>query len=306
MELQQEIKNLEKIYKKKIKDFNENDWYCISKYQRLSERFIEKHEDRVTWYWISVNQKLSEKFIEKHENKVYWNWISEHQKLSEKFIEKHENRVYWNWISQYQRLSERFIEKHKDRVYWNCIFQYQKLSEEFIEKYEDRVYWNWISEHQKLSERFIEKYEDKVNWYFISRYQKLSERFIEKHKDRIDVDIQMRSHHDKRTEKQKEKEILEYCKKHNLKVDRKSRVFYAYREHDKWGRGMWNKTISYRKGRYYRDWHCDLNPKNKNSFGLGIFPKGNVEIKVRFEDWGVAVSDDDYRGKARIWGFEIV
>jgi len=202
--------------------------------------------------------------------------------LSERFIEKHEDRVNWNWISTYQRLSEEFIEKHKDRVNWNCISQYQKLSEEFIEKHEDRVNWNWISRCQKLSKKFIEKYED-----------------------RIDVDIQMRSHHDKRTKKQKEKEILEYCKKHNLKVDRKNKVFYAYREHDQFGRGMFNKTVFYRKGRYYRDWHCDLDPENKNSFGLGIFPKGNVEVKVKFEDWGVDVKDSS-DGKARVWGFEIV
>jgi len=259
MKLQQEIKKLEKIFKKKIKDFNENDWYCISQYQ-----------------------KLSEKFIEKHENRVYWNYISIYQKLSEKFIEKYEDKINWNWISINQKLSERFIEKH-----------------------EDRVYWDWISENQKLSEEFIEKHEDRVDWSHISQYQKLSEKFIEKYKDRIDVNVQMRSYHDKRTEKQKEKEILEYCKKYNLKVERKNRVFYAYREHDKWGRGKWNKTISYRKGRYYRDWHCDLDPENKNSFGLGIFPKGNIEVKVKFEDWGV-VTKDSNDGKARVWGFEIV
>ena len=53
-------------------------WYCIS-----------KHSDKVNWYYISKYQKLSEKFIEKHSDKVDWTYISKYQKFSKKFIEKH-------------------------------------------------------------------------------------------------------------------------------------------------------------------------------------------------------------------------
>jgi hypothetical protein len=42
----------------------------------------------------------------------------------------------------------------------------------------------------------------------------------------------------------------------------------------------------------------------ENSFGLGIWPKGNTKVKIKIEDWGVAVNKND--GKARVWGFEIV
>ena len=47
-----------------------------------------------------------------------------------------------------------------------------------------------------------------------------------------------------------------------------------------------------------------MNPNNENSFGLGIFPKGNTPIKVKISDWGVAVNRED--GKARVWGFEVI
>ena len=46
-----------------------------------------------------------------------------------------------------------------------------------------------------------------------------------------------------------------------------------------------------------------MNSNNENSFGLGIFPKGNTPIKVKISDWGVAVNRND--GKARVWGFGI-
>ena len=41
-----------------------------------------------------------------------------------------------------------------------------------------------------------------------------------------------------------------------------------------------------------------------NSFGLGIWSKGNTPIKVKISDWGVAVDRDD--SKARVMGFEII
>ena len=102
--------------------------------------------------------------------------------------------------------------------------------------------------------------------------------------------------------KEKLKEVKAYAKKYNLKFD--GEYLYAYREHDGNGRGIFNKTIIYEKGKYYKDWHCDINPKNQNSFGLGIFPKGNTPVKVKVEDWGVAINKKD--GKARVMGIEIM
>jgi len=69
MKIIEEIPNIEKFFDENIKKF------------------------KVDWLWISKHQKLSEEFIEKHYNKVYWNDILEYQKLSEEFVEKYKNKT---------------------------------------------------------------------------------------------------------------------------------------------------------------------------------------------------------------------
>ena len=140
----EEITDIEKFFDNNINNFKVY-WSLISRCQKLSEEFIEKHCNKVNWWYISRYQKLSELFIEKHSDKVDWSLISRCQKLSEEFIEKYFDKVDWNHISQYQKLSEDFIEKHIDNVDWKCISIYQTLSEEFIEKYIDKVEWDCIS-----------------------------------------------------------------------------------------------------------------------------------------------------------------
>jgi hypothetical protein len=162
------------------------------------------------------------------------------------------------------------------------------------------VRWYYISCDQNLSESFIREFKNKVNWYNISSYQVLSKKFREEFKSKIDNIYEVIN--EPKTLTQKTKECEEYAKKHNLKITKK--YLYAYRNHDEYGRGAYSKVISYKKGQYYKDWHCDMRKDEENSFGLGIWPKGNTKVKVKIEDWGVEVGRDD--GKARVWGFEIV
>ena len=97
--------------------------------------------------------------------------------------------------------------------------------------------------------------------------------------------------------------ISEYAKKHNLEIDDK--YLYAYRNHDKRGAGLYKLNSRYKKGIYYRDWHCDTNPNNENSYGFGIWPEGNTKVRIKLEDWGTAVYTNS-KGKGRVWGFEII
>jgi hypothetical protein len=304
--VQQEVKKLiiDLQLKCTIKQFKDQVyWGGISKYQKLSEEFIREFSDKVNWYSISYSQKFSEEFIREFSDKVDWYWISRYQKLSEEFIREFSDKVDWNKISCYQKLSEEFIREFKDKVNWDGISCSQKLSEEFIREFSDKVYWYSISYSQKLSEEFIREFSNKVYWYGISCYQKLSEAFIEEFKNKINIDEQLKSHHVKKTLEQKRKEVQEYAAKYNLKYD--NEYLYAYRDHDKWGRGVWNKTISYQSGIYYQDWHCDLNPDNEDSFGLGIWPEGNTPVKIKIQDWGTIVNHDA-NGKARVCGFQII
>jgi hypothetical protein len=133
----EEIKDIEKFFDENIKNF-EVDWDCISQFQKLSEEFIKKYNNKVYWIYISIYQKLSESFIERNIDNVIWRYISEYQKLSESFIEKYSDKVNWDRISEYQTLSEELIEKHINKVDWWYISKFQKLSESFIEKYSDK------------------------------------------------------------------------------------------------------------------------------------------------------------------------
>ena len=53
-----------------------------------------------------------------------------------------------------------------------------------------------------------------------------------------------------------------------------------------------------------------MNTSNKNSFGLGIFPKGNTPVKVAIKDWGCCVDREDREdgedGKARVLGLTVL
>jgi hypothetical protein len=238
--------------------------------------------------------------IKEFKNKVNWIYISRDQKLSESFIREFENKVHWYNISIYQNLSESFIREFESKVNWNWISSDQKFSESFIREFESKVSWNYISYSQNLSESFIREFKDRVYWDNISRYQVLSKKFREEFKDKIDNIYEVIN--EPKTITQKTKECKEYAEKHNLKIDKE--YLYAFRNHDEYGRGVYSKVISYKKGQYYKDWHCDMRKNIENSFGLGIWPQGNTKVKVKIEDWGVAVNKND--GKARVWGFEIV
>jgi len=264
---------------------------------------IEEFQNKVDWDYISYSQKLSENFIREFQNKVDWDYISYSQKLSLNFIREFRNKVNWENISHYQQLSENFIREFKDYVDWIRISHYQQLSKDFIREFKDKVNWWRISEYQKLSENFIREFKDKVDWDYISEYQKLSEDFIREFKDKVDIKLYNEVNREI-SYQQKIKEVKEYCEKYNLEFDEENKYFYAYRNHDNYGRGMFNKTIFYKKGKYYKDWHLDMRKDEENSFGLGIFPKGNTKVKILIENWGVSVNRED--GKARVWGFEIV
>ena len=65
----EEIPDIKKFFDNNLDDF-EIKWVWFSKYQKLSESFIEKYIYKVEWDDISAYQTLSEEFIEKHVNKI--------------------------------------------------------------------------------------------------------------------------------------------------------------------------------------------------------------------------------------------
>jgi hypothetical protein len=290
--------------KKEIKNILEKENMRLESYKgEITEEVIEEFKDVTNWCYFCFNAKLSENFIREFKDEIDWFMVSRWQRLSEDFIREFQNKVYWGEIFDYQKLSENFIREFQNKVDWGYISMFQQLSENFIREFQNKINWGCISANQQLSENFIREFKNKVDWGYISKYQKLSENFIKEFEDKINKEIQYAIHHDKRTEEEKIEEIKNYVKLWNLEFD--GEYLYAYRNHDQWGRGYYNKTIFYEKGKYYRDWRCDLNPKNNNSFGFGVWPVGKIKIKIKVDDWGVIVEQKE-RNKARVWGFEII
>jgi hypothetical protein len=99
-----------------VKFFDGFHWPLISKYQTLSESFIEKYSDRVSWHYISIYQRLSEEFIIKHSNKFDWRWISHYQKLYEEFIKKHINKIDIGCLMENKKVSKKTKNKIKKEI----------------------------------------------------------------------------------------------------------------------------------------------------------------------------------------------
>jgi len=250
-----------------------------------------------------IDEKRLHCSIEEFIHEINWYWVSVYRRLSDEFMVRYKRYLNWGYISSFQQLSEEFIAKHKDRVDWYKISYSQQLSEEFMEKYKNYLSWYYISKNQKLSEEFIDKHEYDVDWYAIAMHQTLSEEFITKHKDKGNISsILYNECHDSKSLKQKRLEVQAYANKYNLEYDEE--YLYAFRTHNAFGNGMYKSNVYYEKGKYYRDWHCDMREDEENSFGLGIFPQGFVAVKVKISDWGLEVNRED--GKCRVWGFEMI
>ena len=275
-------------------DFKGNDeinWVNLSSDYTLSEKFIDKFQNKLNWYWLSCSQPLSEEFIERNQDVINWDNVSKHQILSEPFIEKYKDSVDWYNISAYQKLSEEFIEKFQNKVDWDYIATYQKLSEEFIEKFQNKVDWDYISVYQKLSEEFIEKFQDKVYWNNISMYQKLSENFIERNLKYLNLGLCVSF----------QKLSDEFIKRHNLIVNKDDLwqykdtefkkqeliktekyechedYFIAYKAIRKDRYSLYNFQCQYLPGETYES-SCDCTD-NEDSFGLNV---GTYDFAKKF------------------------
>jgi hypothetical protein len=185
--------------------------------------------------------------------------------------------------------------------FWGIYIE--NVSKEYMRDMILQKSWQWISVimNKELSIEFIREFKDILDWKDISEYQNISVEFFNEFKELIDMEI-YKTVHRKISKEEKIQEMTRYAKRYKLKFDGEN--LYAYRNHDTKGRGSYHPTIFYENGKYYRDWHCDMRPKIKNSFGLGIWPTGNTPIKVAVDDWGLWIPYNE--GKCRVWGFTVI
>lgn len=158
-------------------------WPYILKYQNVPEYLIEKYGSKLDWKNdVSLVNKLSEKFIIEHHNKLSPINISKYQTLSEKFIRQYKDEVSWFNITIYQKLSEEFIEEFASYVCFYMLPIYQNLSHAFIKKYLKYLDWDMLILYEDLNDEIIHIMADvninKINWKLLQKEQHLSPKIL--------------------------------------------------------------------------------------------------------------------------------
>lgn len=234
----------------------------------------------IDWYYISRFHNLSEKFIIDYQYYLELSIALNTSRLSNDTIEKvlasNKTDIFTTYaFYKYQNLSEELIEKiflkYPTLVRWSAIFTYQKLSEKFIEKFaSESKYLDMVSVTQKLSEEFIKKNEKKLSIPDIIDYQKISKPYMNTLLDSIDSEEYIKdllayrdSWINKDTEFKKQQVI-------NTRLYKcYDDYFIAYKSIKKDRYSHYNFMYRYLKGGTYES-HADYTTA-ENSFGLSVW-----------------------------------
>jgi len=112
------------------------DWKGVSRFQKLSEKFIIKFEDRVDFESITQYQynRLSINFIRKYQNKMEWEYISRKKSLPEDFMIEFKDKLNWKSISRFQYLEYDFIKNNIDKLDIDILLSGNNISDQTKEK----------------------------------------------------------------------------------------------------------------------------------------------------------------------------
>jgi hypothetical protein len=68
--------------------FDNDDWADIADNQSLTQKFMEKHSDKIDWDFIALSQKMTAKFIKKHISKIEITYLMVNPRVSKKVKEE--------------------------------------------------------------------------------------------------------------------------------------------------------------------------------------------------------------------------
>lgn len=185
-------------------------WELVFTSQNLSMHFIETHMQLIkdkSFRKIAIvkYQRLTEKYMEKYLDYFGINNLTKYQTFSRRFIEKHKHDISWYMLDKYQSFSytEKFIKRYRkyirlSHLAWPDIINTSAVSPEFLEKNKkyfsdiDRM-WSYYCMNQKnlkyiLDDKFIEEHKQDLDWKAIAELQKLPAEFINKYLDYINID----------------------------------------------------------------------------------------------------------------------
>jgi len=159
--------------------------------ENLSKELLEQCEtspEKVNWPNISRYQKLSEEFIEKFQEKVYWEYISEYQKLSEDFIDKHKLSISEkSWMYKDKEWKRKYIEENtKYEIICDKVIAYKSCRSDGYSAFNFQYYYEVGKEY----ESHADYNSDEENSFGLSAWSK--EKAIGYHKGklfRVEIEI---------------------------------------------------------------------------------------------------------------------
>lgn len=95
-------------------------WTAISKYQNLSDNFIEKHKENINFEVAIYNKNIDENTISKFDQ--FHRYLKTDtgsyavRYYSEAFIRRHKKYINWDGLSMHQPLSRKFIDANINRI----------------------------------------------------------------------------------------------------------------------------------------------------------------------------------------------
>lgn len=97
--------------------FKKHHWKTVSRYQRLSESFIEKYKDFLDWYYISRYQKLSPMFIIEHLGRLDLRELASNRyRPLKKFNTIQRLRILQAVDEVDRKLLNRYFEEHREET----------------------------------------------------------------------------------------------------------------------------------------------------------------------------------------------
>lgn len=165
---------------------DERCWINISRYQKLSIKFIDRYADKLNWEALCVFQDISDPLIlEKHEKQINWGNVALYQPLNDNMLLHYSNKLVTSDIFKNKniKLSEQYLFDHFDLIdefAFASIIEKQTVSMEFLEKFVELHPAIWRMPYRSVDSLLCEY--KPAN---ISAISNLSKEFLAKHKDKI-------------------------------------------------------------------------------------------------------------------------
>jgi len=168
-------------------------WLQLSRYQKLSEEFMNNNFSNLYLEDICEYQVLSKRFVKKYEDRFNTTEIEkiiEHQDFDTSFLLNNKKITdKGNKFIKIKNIDEKTLLKYKNYLDINYIIKNNKLSGELIKKYSEYFDMKTVYEYQDLSEEFIEEHIDDINWYLLSKNKNIKIKTLIKNKDKLELRV---------------------------------------------------------------------------------------------------------------------